>query len=193
MNKEKVAKVRRNLFVILIVIIISMIPIGIYIYNSANETVQSVAKEMEEKIDRDYLNLNRAKVKPYIGEKVKGSEVITMIETIVNINLENANQIGKFITINAKNIEEYDNASDELAEVCNLCNYYGIISNKGEFIIAENGERTDDEESVSNATEVMKKLESKIVPSKTYKTTVSEVEGMYACVTIEELPNEIEE
>ena len=69
-----------------ILICILLIAIGMYIYNSANATIKSAASQMSQQ-EKDIYN---AKVKPYVGDTIKGSEVISMIETIISMNQENA-------------------------------------------------------------------------------------------------------
>ena len=78
-----------------ILICILLIAIGMYIYNSANSTVDSAVSQMSQQ-EKDIYN---AKVKSYLGDTIKGSEVKSMIDNIISMNQENVGKSGKFISI----------------------------------------------------------------------------------------------
>ena len=151
-----------------ILICILLIAIGMYIYNSANATIKSAASQMSQQ-EKDIYN---AKVKPYVGDTIKGSEVISMIETVISMNQENATQTGKFISISAS-LTKNGAVPSNLDAACNNCNYY-----------TGNGE--NDEANVAEATSQMTKLKSKINSSKRYSVTTTESEGLIHSITIVE-------
>lgn len=151
-----------------ILICILLIAIGMYIYNSANATIKSAASQMSQQ-EKDIYN---AKVKPYVGDTIKGSEVISMIETIISMNQENATQTGKFISVNAT-LKNAKAVPSTLASNCETCNYY-------------TGDGDNREANVSEATQSMTKLKSKINSSKRYEVTTTESEGVIHTVQITE-------
>lgn len=181
----KLSKTRRNLLIILVILLMLFMPI----IPNIHDIIKTI-KESKCETTFYEMEIYNPKVKPYLGDTVKGSEVKSMLDVIISMNQENSTETGKFITINAKNIKKYDNASEELAEVCNTCNYFGVITEKGDFTTDTKGEGNNSEENVKEATNVMNKLKQKINSAKRYKITAVEVETKYVCVTIEELPSE---
>lgn len=152
-----------------ILICILLIAIGMYIYNSANATIKSAASQMSQQ-EKDIYN---AKVKPYTGDTIKGSEVISMIETVISMNQENANQTGKFISIEATGIKNYkETDSTALVDTCKTCNFFG------------DGQGNNDEGNVKLATQQMTKLKSKINSSKKYQVEAEQEEGVIIKITI---------
>lgn len=162
-----------------ILICILLIAIGMYVYNSANATVGSAVSQMSQQ-EKDIYN---AKVKSYIGDTVKGSEVKSMIENVISMNQENANKSGKFISITAKNIKNYDKGG-ALDTACNTCNFYGS-ANSGTFTASKSGTGKNSEENVKTATEEMTTLKSKINSAKSYKVSAVQQEGAYVALEID--------
>lgn len=146
-----------------ILICILLIAIGMYIYNSANATVDSAVSQMSQQ-EKDIYN---AKVKSYLGDTVKGSEVKSMIDNIISMNQENVGKSGKFISIevnnklakfkgtltDGKDLTRYT-AAEALSTACADANFY------------DGGENTTAK--VAAATAQMNTLKSKINSAKNY-------------------------
>lgn len=162
-----------------ILICILLIAIGMYIYNSANATVNSAVSQMSQQ-EKDIYN---AKVNSYVGEAIKGSEVKSMIDNVISMNQENATKSGKFISITAVDVKNYDKVGD-LDAACNKCNFYGTAT-QGTFSTAQSGDGDNSEANVKAATEAMTKLKSKINSAKSYKVTATQQEGAYVCLQID--------
>ncbi len=167
-----------------ILICILLIAIGMYVYNSASATVDSAVNQMSQQ-EKDIYN---AKIKSYIGDTVKGSEVKSMIDNIISQNQENANKTGKFISISASGIKNYGDYTD-LDDACTECNFYGeATGNKGSgsspTFSDGDGNGNNNENNVKAATAEMTALKSKINSSKTYQITAESREGVYVCIMV---------
>lgn len=167
-----------------ILICILLIAIGMYIYNSANSTVDSAVSQMSQQ-EKDIYN---AKVKSYLGDTIKGSEVKSMIDNIISMNQENVGKSGKFISIEVKNnIDCFKNTltngkdltnyktGDQLAAKCKAANFY------------DGGENTT--EHVADATAQMTTLKSKINSAKNYVVSADYEAGAIIRVGIGQLDN----
>ena len=161
-----------------ILICILLIAIGMYIYNSANATVNSAVSQMSQQ-EKDIYN---AKVNSYVGEAIKGSEVKSMIDNVISMNQENATKSGKFISITAVGVKNYNDV-DKLDKACNECNFYGTATS-GVFSTDTAGKGDNSETNVKNATTAMTTLKSKINSAKSYKVTATQQEGAYVCLQI---------
>ena len=167
-----------------ILICILLIAIGMYIYNSANATVDSAVSQMSQQ-EKDIYN---AKVKSYLGDTVKGSEVKSMIDNIISMNQENVGKSGKFITIEVKNniekfkgtltdgvaLTNYSNGK-ELSDACKDANFY------------DGGENST--ANVAKATAQMTTLKSKINSAKNYVVSADYEAGAIIRVGIGQLNN----
>ncbi len=168
-----------------ILICILLIAIGMYVYNSASATVDSAVNQMSQQ-EKDIYN---AKIKSYIGDTIKGSEVKSMIDNIISQNQENANKTGKFISISTAGIKNYT-VGGNLDNACANCNYYGKATCQGATSNAvanwadSGGDGKNTEDNVKAATAQMTTLKSKINSSKTYSVTAESREGVYVCVMI---------
>ena len=177
-----------------ILICILLIAIGMYIYNSANATVDSAVSQMSQQ-EKDIYN---AKVKSYLGDTVKGSEVKSMIDNIISMNQENVGKSGKFISIEVMgsfskltqeqqtalsatkaltNFNTGNNATNgaNLATECQKANFY------------DDGENTSAQ--VAKATTQMNTLNSKTNSSKNYKVVADMEAGAIIRVGIGQLDN----
>lgn len=84
-----------------ILICILLIAIGMYIYNSAQGTIQTAAGQMGQQ-DKEMYN---AMIRKYLGNSKKGTDIKQMIEDIINQNNQYVNESGKFISIHVVNDE----------------------------------------------------------------------------------------
>lgn len=177
-----------------ILICILLIAIGMYIYNSANATVDSAVSQMSQQ-EKDIYN---AKVRSYLGDTVKGSEVKSMIDNIISMNQENVGKSGKFITIEV--MGSLSQLSDEnktaLSATKALTNYNtGNNTTNGTTLAAkckaanfyDDGENTSS--AVAEATAQMNTLKSKINSSKNYKVVSDMEAGAIIRVGIGQLDN----
>lgn len=163
-----------------ILICILLIAVGMYIYQSAQGTIESAAAKMNNQ-DKEIYN---ATVKRYVGENKRGSEVKQMIEAIISQNDTNVGESGKFISIKVEgdipNLKDSTNKDDTkgaaLANACNAANVYS--DTKGENTQAN----------IDTAKKEMRQLYKAISSGKSY--TVSDVggtqDGIIHTVTVKE-------
>lgn len=175
-----------------ILICILLIAIGMYIYNSANATVDSAVSQMSQQ-EKDIYN---AKVKSYLGDTVKGSEVKSMIDNIISMNQENVGKSGKFISIEVMgNFSKLSAANQTaLSSTKKLQNFNTSGSNGGDLATAcaaanfyDTGENTT--ANVAAATSQMTTLKSKINSAKNYKVVADFEAGAIIRVGIGQLDN----
>ncbi len=175
--EEEIEKIRsdRNLIMGAIITIGMLICIALVVLNSDvffTSKKENCSKDPFASQENDIYN---AKVKKYVGDEIKGSEVSLMLETIISMNQENAEQIGKFISVQVENIEGYSKSNkNSLEEECRKCNFY-------EDEMAENTVKN-----VRNATEEIRNLDRKINSSKKYKVEAKYEEGIIYKVIISE-------
>jgi len=115
-----------------ILICILLIAIGMYIYNSAQSTIQTAAGQMNQQ-DKQMYN---AMIQKYVGTK-SGSEIKRMIEDVISQNNQYVNESGKFTSVLQNGVGTY---TGNLNKVCNDCNAYtkpdGFSSAQKEIDIA---------------------------------------------------------
>lgn len=171
-EEEQIKRIKstRNTIIILLFPLEVLICIVLYMYVS-NTTGFYSTGGCTGGMSQQEKDIYNAKVKPYISESVKGSEVISMIDIIISKNQENANQTAKFISIDAKNIEYADEL--KLEEACKKCDFY-------------NGEGNNSEENVQETTREIIKLKRKIKSSKKYKVEAEYKDGIIYKVIISE-------
>lgn len=157
-----------------ILICILLIAVAMYIYNSANATIKSAASQMSQQ-EKDIYN---SKVKPYVNEGVKGSEVKSMIDEIISMNQANAGEQGKFIGITAGTIVNYSSQSALKA----ACQKASIYKEENTETVYNEGNNT--EANVKAATEEMTKLKKILVSQKNYDVTAKMFQGIYVWINI---------
>lgn len=138
-----------------ILICILLIAIGMYIYQQADSVIKSAADNMSQQ-DKDAYN---SKVKPYMGDVKKGSQVKALIDTVISQNDGNVGESGKFISIKVDGTITgvKDDLVSALNSACDAANFY-----KG-------GENS--QEKVDAAKVQMRKLQSAIASGKNYSIT----------------------
>ena len=129
-----------------------------------------------EPMSQQEKDMYNAKIRPYIAEEIKGSEVKSLIDNIISMNQDNIGNTGKFIGIRVTkgSITNYDE-EDALATACNAASIYGGDAD------AENSE-----ENVQDTIEKMTTLKSKINSQKTYNIEAEQVQGIYTWIVIQE-------
>lgn len=157
-----------------ILLAILLIAVAMYVFRAGNSTIQSAVTQMSQQ-DKDIYN---SRVKSYIGENVKGSEVKAMIDAVISMNQSNANEPGKFIGLTATNIKNYNDGGN-LSTNCLSASIYTEDGTDN-----KNGNNTED--NVKNASGSMNTLKSKINSSKNYKVTDTQVQGVIVWIKIEE-------
>lgn len=145
-----------------------VLSLGIYIYNSAQNTIQTATGQMAQE-DRDIYN---TMIKKYIGNSKKGSDVKQMIEDIISQNEQYVNESGKFISIHVGTIAGYN--SDNLEVVTNAANVY------------ENDTSENNQDTIDAARDEYRVLKQKINSGKNYSVTEKEKDGIIYAVTITE-------
>ena len=164
---------------IYIIALVALICISMKIYNNskANEPKKSYGFNRMSQQEKDIYN---SKIKPYIDDGVKGSEIKSMIDNIISMNQENVGEQGKFIGINveADKITDYTE-QENLLKACNDASVYDATSGSG-----TNGDNT--EANVKAATQEMTKLKLKINSQKKYDVEATMSQGIYVWVKITE-------
>ncbi len=155
-----------------ILICILLIAIGMYIYNSAQETITTAASQM----DQQSKNMYNATVSKYLGDSKSGSSVKQMIDAINTQNGQNVGESGKFIAIYQTNVKGFKDDADsgKLDEVAQAASVY----------IHDNGDNT--QETVNNAKTTYESLKKAISANKKYDVTSEEKDGIIIKVTISE-------
>lgn len=176
-EEEQIKRIRkiRNKIIKIIILIQLIILIGMImimrLHPFGDHEIVYYVKQMSQQ-EKDTYN---AKVKQYIGDTLKGTKAISMLDTIMSMNQENMNQFGKFISVQAENITEYsDKDKESLEEACKKCNSF-------EDDIGDNTE-----ENVKNSIKQIEKLKSKIDSSKKYKIKAEYTDGIIYKVKIVE-------
>ncbi len=137
-------------------------------------TGDSVIENAAEKMDEMEKELYNTIVKNYTTqETIRGVEVKVLIESIISQNETFVNESGKFISIHAKNISEYDDSGLEGADM--VANVY---ENK-------NGENS--QENIDEAHKEFRNLSEKISTTKEYHIEERESNGLIYAITIEEV------
>ena len=159
-----------------ILICILLIAVAMYIYNSANATIKSAGSKMSQQ-EKDIYNAN---IQSYVNNGVKGSEIKSMLDSIISQNQSNVGEEGKFIGVYTNgNISNYDRGGN-LSSACNNASVYS--NNDGSTI--DDGE--NNETNVQEATTEMKKLKAKINSQKNYDVEAKMSQGIYTWIIISE-------
>lgn len=153
-----------------ILICILLIAIGMYIYNSAQGTIQTAAGQMGQQ-DKEMYN---SMIKKYVGNSKKGSDVKQMIEDVISQNSQYVNESGKFISIHALNISGFATTTDPLESVGKAANVYED----------KTGDNT--QANIDNARTEYRKLKQKISAGRNYKVEEQEKDGIIFAVTVSE-------
>ncbi|MBP3463083.1 MAG: hypothetical protein J6K45_01175 [Clostridia bacterium] len=151
-----------------ILICILLIAIGMYIYNSAQTTIQTAAGQMNQQDKQMYNSM----IQKYIGTK-SGSEIKRMIEDTISQNNQYVNESGKFISILQNGVGTYSGSVNSL---CNACNAY---TNASGFSSAQ--------ADIDKASTEMRNLAKKISAGKNYDVHEYTEDGIIYAVIITEL------
>lgn len=177
MNNIKKIRLIRNIIAILIVIL--GLAMCIFIHMDYTKEYKEIKEERIKAGEYYAKEMNKQRYSPItrnIGEKVKGSEVKSLIDNIISMNLENVENEGAFISIEVEgsilNFQSKTSGKavaitnfregDKLAERCAATNSY------------DGGENTS--ENVNTATVEMYKLKSRINSDKKYEVVADYVE-----------------
>ena len=135
----------------------------------------------------DEKTIYHAKIKPYLGERIKGSEVKSMIDNIISMNREGEGEQGKFIGITVGNITNYstDDSLNNVASVCQKASEYPMPKEDG---TEENplSDADNTEDNVEATIKEMAKLKTKINSQKSYTVTATQVGEIYTWINITE-------
>lgn len=129
-------------------------------------------------------DMRKSKIESYFGGEIKGSELKSLIDTIISMNLADAGDRGKFVGINVKenSITNYRGYKD-LYDACQKANIYDF--DDGTII----EESDNSEENVTEATREMAKLKTKINSQKKYNVKAFAYEGNIVWIYID-VPDE---
>lgn len=159
-----------------ILICILLIAIGMYIYNSAQTTIQTAAGQMSQQDKQMYNSM----IQKYIGTK-SGSEIKRMIEDVISQNNQYVNESGKFISVLNNDISTYPGSSSSgiskvVNQKCNVCNAY---TNKSGFDCSQ--------AKIDEASKAMRDFAKKISAGKNYDVSEFTEDGIIYAVIITEL------
>ena len=151
-----------------ILICILLIAIGMYIYNSAQGTIQTAASQMGQQ-EKEMYN---AMIRKYLGNSKKGTDVKQMIEDIINQNNQYVNESGKFISIHVTGNGVDGYTTTTLETVTNAANVY------------ENKEAENSQDKIDAATKEYRNLKQKISAGRNYKVEEKMTDGIIYAVDI---------
>ncbi len=155
--------------------IVLLIGCGAHLTKGATNRVLSEAESIKTQIvnfEREDYNYE---IEQYIDNSVNGSDVSSLISKIIDSNLSNIGNKGRFISIEVKNISGFS-LDDELEEACKAAN------------VNVNKKANNDSKKVNSAIEIFRTLKSKIKSSEKYKVTAEyNDDGYIYNIIIEEL------
>lgn len=166
-----------------ILICILIIAIGMYIYNSAQSTIETAAGKMGENEKKLYNSM----IEKYVGNSKKGSDVKLMISDVISQNNQNVDQSGKFISVHtgtatdtnatitgSKGVSGFDNS--ELNTKCTAANIY------------ENPDTgNNNQTNIDAAHAEYRKLQQKIASGRNYMVESAQKDGIIYAVYINEV------
>lgn len=155
-----------------ILICILLIAIGMYIYNSAQETITTAASQM----DQQSKNMYNATVSKYVGDSKSGSQVKQMIDAINTQNGQNVGESGKFIAIMQENVKGFTDGTGDAS--------LQKIGENASIYLSDSGDNK--QENVNAAREAYDKLKKAISANKKYDVAQEEKDGVIIKVTIKE-------
>ncbi len=156
-----------------ILICILLIAIGMYIYNSAQSTIQTAAGQMSQQDKQMYNSM----IQKYVGTK-SGSEIKRMIEDVISQNNQYVNESGKFTSVLNNDISTYPGSGKtaDLNSKCNVCNAY---TNKDGFDCSQ--------AKIDDASKAMRAFAKKISAGKNYDVSELTEDGIIYAVIVTEL------
>lgn len=163
-----------------ILICILLIAIGMYIYNSAQGTINTAAAQMGQN-EKEMYN---AKVQKYIGDSKKGSDVKLMIEEIISNNNQNVGESGKFISVHNG---EYDSSTKGLkASGKTVAAFTDDLETPGKTanVYEDTAKGDNTQVNIDNATDVYRKFAQKISSGKNYKVQAAMEDGIIYAVYV---------
>ena len=110
---------------------------------------RDMGSDISDQMSQQEVDIYNANVKQYLGDGIKGSEVKSMLESIISQNQANVEDEGKFIAVFVDEISNFDEA-DDLKDIC------------------REALNDNSEDNVSEATDAIKGLKSKINSAKNY-------------------------
>lgn len=159
MRKEKGA----ILFAMIPVLSILLMSIGIYVFNTASNTVETASSSMSQQ----ELDIYNAKIKVYVGENVKGSQVKSLLNDIISMNQQNVDEYEKFVSVEYVSSDTSIDTTD-LEDACFEAKY------------------DNSEENVEEVAKEIKNLSSEINSGKEYDVSTELDNGRIVTVIITE-------
>ncbi len=149
-----------------ILISILLIAISMYIYNSAQGTINNAASKMSEQEKQVY----NSAVLSYIGDNKKGVDVKSLLDAIIASNNNNAGDAGKFISVQAV---DFKNEKQDVTGV--------ILGTEDESGLVDNNDDV-----VNGWSDKMSQLKSCVNMGKRYNITPTYSTGLIVKVVITE-------
>ena len=174
--------------ILTILTVLLLICMTLILIINANAIKKFYSKKQQYKgtlrLSQSEKDIYNAKIKPYVNNGVKGSDVKSMIDEIISMNQSNVGEDGKFIGIQIKEtIQGYsEEDSENLKKACEQASSYN--SQTGQLY--ENPTRDNTESNVKNATENITKLKRKINSQNNYNVEGLMDQGIYTWIIISE-------
>lgn len=148
-----------------ILICILLIAIGMYIYQSAQSTINTAAAQMGQK-DKEMYN---ATISRYIGTSKKGSDVKQMINEVISQNNQYVNESGKFISVLNNGVAGY---TGNVNSICAAANVY------------QNANSLNNQANIDAATREMRNLAQRVSAGKNYSVQDFQEDGIIYAVVV---------
>lgn len=148
-----------------ILICILLIAIGMYIYQSAQGTINTAAAQMGQR-EKEMYN---ATINRYVGTSKKGSDVKQMINDVISQNNQNVNESGKFISVLNNGVAGY---TGNVNALCAAANVY------------QNSASLNNQANIDAATAEMRNLAQRVSAGKNYDVTSYQEDGIIYAVIV---------
>lgn len=148
-----------------ILICILLIAVGMYVFSSANNLVESSVADLSQR-DKELYN---ATISKYVGENKRGTEVKEMITAIISQNDKNAGKTGQFIKIKVGESISKMMTADLKADM---------------YKFYDDDKSANNSENLNTVRPIMRKMSSKISSGKTYNVEDVQEDGLITEIII---------
>lgn len=164
-----------------ILISILLIAISMYIYQSANSTIQTAASKMSQ----NDKNMYNSTVKNYSSKgTLNGTDIKNLIEDIISQNSQYVEESGKFISISTDDsVKGKGYTKADLDAKCQAANVYGSAADNA----SANNDAVNTQQAINEARDEMRKLSKVISSGKKYTVVEREKDGIIYGIMIKQL------
>lgn len=164
-------KSEKKVIILIILLVAVVISIGIIKNSRTNSSrtnssaTSNIITSASDRMQNQAIAMYNTLITPYLDNPIKGIEVKSLIQKIIDSNTQYADVDDKFISIEME-------GEDSLTSACKIANPY------------DNGDNSI--ENVQEASNQMSNLESKINKNKTYNVSATYDDGLIVKVKISE-------